>query len=736
MWNTTRATSVVIAVAAVTIFAAGPPPREIANVAAFARLYGVVRFFYPGDAAADADWDSFAIAGIARVRTARDANDLTTRLRELFTPFGPGIEIGSKLTAYRPPRASDEPLIAWRYLGAGATTAVAGSPYKAKRTHRPRRVSATIEGFAGLAQNLPAVDFRGRRIRLRGKIRATATDSTGGGALWLRVDRRSGAGFFDNMSDRPVRDADWRDYAIEGPVADDATNVSFGVLATGVTLANFDALELSVRTDGGDWQPVTIKDAGFEAAADSSGWLRVGSAAAQVWRLSDSSTPEGRQFAQLGPPEVSISNDELFDAPPAAGGHVDIDLGEGLHARVALTLTDAQAKLGAPTRLSASSHDEVDARLADIVIAWNFYRHFYPYFPEAAVNWDTRLVPQLEAAYEATTRRAEGDALRRLVADARDGHGRVNDTRLREIGGTLPVQLGIVESRVAVVASRAPAEVPVGALVSTIGGSPALDRIAAAAQLASGTTQWKEFSALQETSISACADGNMVALTIDSGSGPRGVTVPCARAQRPEETRPQPVAEITPGVWYVDLTRARTTDLTPVIQTLSRASAVVFDVRGYPTEAGKWILPHLLGAGETDRWMHVAKITGPFGQSAGWQDFGWDLKPAAPKITGKIVFMTDARAISYAESVMGYVSALKLGTIVGGKTAGTNGNIATFSVPSGFTLVFTGMRVTGHDGRSPYHLVGVTPDILATPTIAGLRTGRDDVLERALSLVR
>jgi C-terminal processing protease CtpA/Prc len=134
--------------------------------------------------------------------------------------------------------------------------------------------------------------------------------------------------------------------------------------------------------------------------------------------------------------------------------------------------------------------------------------------------------------------------------------------------------------------------------------------------------------------------------------------------------------------------------------------------------------------------MHVAKITGPFGQSAGWRSAGWNLQPVPPRISGTIVFLTDGRAISYAESVMGYIHDRHLATIVGSTTAGTNGNIATFSLPGGFSIVFTGMRVTGHDGQSVHHLVGVKPDIPITPTIAGLRAGKDEVLERALSLVQ
>ena len=51
----------------------------------------------------------------------------------------------------------------------------------------------------------------------------------------------------------------------------------------------------------------------------------------------------------------------------------------------------------------------------------------------------------------------------------------------------------------------------------------------------------------------------------------------------------------------------------------------------------------------------------------------------------------------------------KLATIIGGPTAGTNGNIVTFTTPGGFAITFTGMRVTGHDGRAQHHMVGIAP---------------------------
>ena len=73
------------------------PQQAVDNAVAFARLYGVVRYFYPGDAAASLDWNRFAIHGMKQVRGAADVSALEATLLRLFSPLGPGIEISGKL---------------------------------------------------------------------------------------------------------------------------------------------------------------------------------------------------------------------------------------------------------------------------------------------------------------------------------------------------------------------------------------------------------------------------------------------------------------------------------------------------------------------------------------------------------------------------------------------------------------------------------------------------------------
>jgi hypothetical protein len=717
--------------------------REIENVAAFARLYGVVRYFYPSDAAAGLDWNRFAVHGVARVHDARDASALARALEPLFAPLGPGIEVGRTLRAPASARDTGEPLVAWRHLGPG----FAGTAYASRRTHRSE--SAGIE------------ELRGKPVRLRAQVRARVQGPGDGAALWLRVDRpKKTMGFFDNMSDRTIREAEWREYRIDGVVDGDAEALAFGVMAFGQASADFDAFELCQPRGKDACQPLAISDPGFEAPLDSRrGWFRAGSARNALVSQIAEAAPEGRQFLRLAPPPSAaydgfanvmqtLGSSELFaGAQPSAGAHADFDLGSGLKARVPLALGDAVAKgdaareaeLGALRAAlaaldSPSGPPARNSRLADVVVAWNIFRHFYPYLAEAGVDWDARLRPQLGAARSAETRAEQRRALRELVADARDGHGSVNDLRSPEGRAQLPIQLGFVEGRLVVTATSVPELAPLGAVLEQLDGVPAAQRLAETMRLTSGAEQWKRVRALAE--ITRGPAGTSAALVIETGAGRREVTLERAGSQAPPEPRPAPATELEPRIWYVDLTRIKMAELQLLLPKLATARGVIFDMRGYPGDAGAGILPHLIAEPEDDRWMHVARLVGPFGQSAGWQDLGWNVKPQAPRLTGRIVFLTDGRAISYAESVMGYVTDHKLGTIVGGATAGTNGNVAMFELPSGFRVGFTGMLVTRHDGRSQHHLVGVKPDIPLEPTLAGLRAGRDELLERASGLIR
>jgi C-terminal processing protease CtpA/Prc len=172
-----------------------------------------------------------------------------------------------------------------------------------------------------------------------------------------------------------------------------------------------------------------------------------------------------------------------------------------------------------------------------------------------------------------------------------------------------------------------------------------------------------------------------------------------------------------------------------LIPNIANARGVICDLRGYPN-GNHGLISHLLTGPDTStHWMGIPKTIYPDRKkSAGYDYTGWQLLPKQPHIGGKVVFLTDRRAISYAESYMGFIEHYKLAEIVGEPTAGTNGNVNPFTLPGGYRLTWTGMRVTKHDG-SRHHGVGIQPTVLVHRTVKGIREGKDEQLDVALELI-
>ena len=90
--------------------------------------------------------------------------------------------------------------------------------------------------------------------------------------------------------------------------------------------------------------------------------------------------------------------------------------------------------------------------------------------------------------------------------------------------------------------------------MTTIGGVPADRKVADLMKLASGTAQWRERRALSEAIT--CQPGAKVAVALETSAGARTSSLTCDTKAPPTEKRPNAIAELSTGVWYVDLSRA------------------------------------------------------------------------------------------------------------------------------------------------------------------------------------
>jgi len=424
------------------------------------------------------------------------------------------------------------------------------------------------------------------------------------------------------------------------------------------------------------------------------------------------------------------------------------DLGPGLTAHVPLELyADAAGTLPrvAPTRApeekSPLSANDRATRLAAVALAWNVLQHFYPYFDVVAADWPRALTTALTAAATDADELAFLDTLNRLVAALHDGHGRVIHPTLHDTTRqlALPLAWALVEGKLVithVLAEAAAVGLAPGDVVLEIDGRATEQALADARQLIStATEQWMRYRLARHFQMGPA--NSIVRLKVQAQSGARRDVElrRVAKTEHAQEPRPATVAELEPGIQYVDLSRATQADFKKALPTLAEAKAVIFDLRGYPRMHD--YLSHLSTKALRSAIWQIPIIMQPDRLDSPARDTSdrWLLPPRSPRLTGRIIFLIDGRAISYAESVMGIVEAYKLAEIVGEPTAGTNGNVNPFTVPGGFTLSWTGMGVLKHD-RSRHHGVGILPTHPVARTIRGVAERRDEVLEKGLELAR
>ena len=96
--------------------------------------------------------------------------------------------------------------------------------------------------------------------------------------------------------------------------------------------------------------------------------------------------------------------------------------------------------------------------------------------------------------------------------------------------------------------------------------------------------------------------------------------------------------------------------------------------------------------------------------------------------------LVDERTISQAEHTGLFFEAANGTTFIGSPTMGANGDVTNFIMPGNISITFTGHDVRHADGRQ-LQRVGLEPQVPMSPTIAGIRAGRDEVLETALKYV-
>jgi len=463
---------------------------------------------------------------------------------------------------------------------------------------------------------------------------------------------------------------------------------------------------------------------------------------------------DGAPVAQRTWIHFGLSNSVFASRAAAAGPQtIAISMGDGVNAVVRLSElipANGEAAIPAPQpdrAYAESRYPSVEYRILAAFKAWIVIRDFFAYRDLMDDDWDTVFASVLPKFIAAKDAQEYNQTVADTITYLFDSQASVQSDELSEFFGSAPVglTLRLVEKRAVIVdvadPEAAKAGVSPGDIVAAVDGENTIERIKREAKYLSSSTQ-QSLGALVMARLLNGTEGSTVALTLHTGD-PEPKEIRLTRSKAFATTKPQPAAEpiriLSSNIGYVDLTRLAVADVDAMFQKLRGAKAIVFDGRGPTQSLGPALAVHLNRKPD----VPVTIVTGPLtitpdlagnGQLTSTASFFHVEalpEPASEIYAGKTAMLIDERTAGQAELTGLYLEAANNTAFIGTASAGATGQVDSFVLPGGITVAYTRTDIR-HGNGGKLQRVGLEPVQVVSPSVAAIRAGRDQPLERAI----
>nr|MBC7613761.1 peptidase S41 [Pseudopedobacter sp.] len=185
---------------------------------------------------------------------------------------------------------------------------------------------------------------------------------------------------------------------------------------------------------------------------------------------------------------------------------------------------------------------------------------------------------------------------------------------------------------------------------------------------------------------------------------------------------------------YINNGALKKKDLPEIWKKMKDTKGVIIDDRNYPSDFPLYALGEYLMPKKTA----FVKLTEGDIQSPGLFQQSNVLfvgKKNNNYYKGKVVILVNEITQSAAEfNAMAYRVQPKA-VVVGSTTAGADGNVSQFYLPGGLSTMISGIGVYYPNGKVTQQ-VGIVPDIVVNRSIEGVKEGKDELLDKAIELIK
>lgn len=393
-------------------------------------------------------------------------------------------------------------------------------------------------------------------------------------------------------------------------------------------------------------------------------------------------------------------------------------------------------------------------RLMGLYNWWNTIHYFFPYKHLTDVPWDSILYKHIPMMLDAPDSVAYMYAIRSMVSSINDSHGFVNNvnpiTPSRTVVGYWPpIELAFVEGKLFITwvgtdSMQVMNKVQPWDEVLEIDGEP----------VSKAMEKWRSFIASSNEStflrdvVRYLANGtqySMLSLNILQNGERKDVKlIRTGRAagisKALDFNDDHPVLEVLhDSILYINMGTLTPKQADSLVKQLYRYKILLFDIRNYPQGTAWAIAPYLTNSPKEAVLFEKPYVTPSFLKGLNSKDKsapGFTVMPSKVKkiFEGRVFILCNEQTQSQAEyTIMMFQGAIPC-IVVGSQTAGADGNVTQVAIPGGYEAWFSGLGVLYPDGGQTQRN-GIRVDVQVKPTIAGLKEGKDEVLEKALEKI-
>jgi len=731
-----------------------PDSITIPRLAAVGRLYNAIRFFHPYLGYQGIDWDAAVAEALPGISGAESREEYRAALdRMLAVLDDPATRVIDSVAAENDTSVRLEEPLAYRWEG--------------DRVLVIRLLPGGNPDFDGLTARLRGLDTLVRAAHaVVFDLRAPSGWKGSGFADYLLGE----SGLSTSLLPAPVVAATERTRIHEGYAADDAGSSASSIyhsgwrLPSGAVIPGSDSVEarpviflVSPWSDLPTLALATRESGMGRVIGEGSGSLGIGASSARL-PMGEGLTVQFRTGELISPEGTVVPTVDTVVTPATGATDPALDLALLWAAAPSLPRTSAQ-----PLPVSVSpgtdtpgtdAFPRVGARLVGLYRVWGAIEYFHAYRELYEDDWGAQLTATIPRITHARDSVEYALAIAELVTHIHDSPGFLRAPGLRAFFGRapLPFLARMIEGRPVVTRLAADSlafGLRAGDEIVRIDGEPMTARLRRFRRYIAASNEEVEGRDALAAALRG-PDSSMATLQVRGAGGTlRTVRAPRRMAFWPllQSQRTGPILRLLPGnIGYADLDRLSGEMVDSMFRMFAGTRGIIFDMRGYPKGTAWLIAPRL-----TDRSrVAAAQFVEPIARSPrGTSGVGSDESdesiarsftqylpaPEGTTYRGRTVMLMDERTQSQAEHTGLFLEAANGTRFVGSRTAGANGDVTNVSLPGNITVWFTGLAVRHADGR-PLQRVGLTPDLLARPTIPGIRAGRDEVLERAEAYLR